>query len=216
MSLFVDFHRHGYRTAAAGTLYVQSYRAGVDGLPATRDEMFSLGIHPWDAGKVDMSATLGFMAEVAPAAIGEIGLDRVCGVDMDVQVEVFRRQLELAVALHRPVVIHSVRTLDMVADILSEYPELGNVAFHGYIGDTGHALKLASAGYYLSFGHGVFRSPKTLAALSAAGAGCLLFETDGRDMPVSDVYARAAQVRTVDVYRLKDIVFDNYRRFFDI
>lgn len=57
-------------------------------------------------------------------AIGEIGLDYFYdNADRDVQKQVFRRQLQIAADLNRPVVIHSREADEDTIDILSEFED---------------------------------------------------------------------------------------------
>lgn len=80
---------------------------------------YTVGIHPCDAGEdwVDHLQLLEpfFHGTAKPVAVGEIGLDRFhlsrepeeAEVQIGLQKEVFRAQLELAARLKVPVVIHS-------------------------------------------------------------------------------------------------------------
>lgn len=81
----------------------------------------SAGIHPW---KADCTA----WAEMEPILrqapiIGEIGLDNVwCSVDLEVQRTAFRRQLELAQQLDKPVVLHTKGMEREILDTICRYP----------------------------------------------------------------------------------------------
>ncbi len=83
--------------------------------------ILSAGIHPWKAD-VTPWVTMEPILREAPI-IGEIGLDSAwCSVDMDVQRRVFRRQLQLAAELRRPVILHTKGMEGEILDTIREYP----------------------------------------------------------------------------------------------
>ena len=83
--------------------------------------ILSAGIHPWKAD-VTVWAEMVPILRTVPV-IGEIGLDSGwCTVDMDVQREVFRRQLTLAAALGKPVILHTKGMEGEMLDTIREFP----------------------------------------------------------------------------------------------
>ena len=126
--------------------------------------MMSVGVHPWNAAKADaavfarMSAMLG---DPRVVAIGEIGLDRARGPELDVQEPVFERQLAMARERDLPVVLHAVRADDMILRYRRTHPD-GQWIIHSYRGKPASARPLLDAGIDLSFGPRY--NPATLAA----------------------------------------------------
>lgn len=167
------------------------------------------GVHPWQAvdGSIDMQAMR--QADM----IGEIGLDYAAAVDRSVQEHVFRRQLEIAVQLRKPVVLHCVRAFEPTMAILKEY-DLPGVVFHGFIGSTEQAAAAVERGYYLSFGLRTFRSPKTLQALRQIPAESLFCETDDDAVAIGEIYRRVAAERETTVQELKAQIITNYEKLF--
>ncbi|MFO0838640.1 MAG: TatD family hydrolase [Phycisphaerae bacterium] len=122
------------------------------------------GIHPHEAGKcgdehlAELSA-LQHGESLAPelarriVAVGETGLDfHYDFATPQRQEQVFRRQLELAVAVGRPVVIHARKAEDRCCDVLADYPALvGRVVFHCFSGDLPMARRILDMGLFLSF-----------------------------------------------------------------
>ena len=92
MADFVDIHTHG---ATNGEFAVANFRLGVD--TAVPSAPFSAGIHPWDAAP-NYPTLLGRLQEALAhshcVALGEVGLDRACGVDWVLQLEVFTKDVE--------------------------------------------------------------------------------------------------------------------------
>jgi len=93
------------------------------------------GIHPHHASdwKPNTANILGQLAENACVrAIGETGLDFNRNFSpRDAQIEAFRQQLELAIAMNKPVFAHQRDAHDVFIEILREYRDkLSNIVVH--------------------------------------------------------------------------------------
>jgi len=120
----------------------------------------AVGLHPaWLTPATDFSPEpfrqLARLRE--PVAIGEIGLDYVLkNYSSSRQAEVLRAQLELAMVLSLPVIIHCRRAFEPLYRILREFPKVVGV-LHAYGGGPQLAEKFLSLGYYIGFGGGLTR-----------------------------------------------------------
>ena len=119
---------------------------------------FTAGCHPDSAGEVDETA-LSVIKELSAhkkcLAIGEIGLDYYYeGYDREVQKKAFISQLELAIKLNLPVIIHSRDAWQDTVNILKEYaPKLKKgFLMHCFSGSKEIADILIKLGAYFSFG----------------------------------------------------------------
>ena len=84
-------------------------------------------------------------------AIGEIGLDYYWDKEhKEIQYEMFVTQLELALALDKPVIIHDREAHEDCLNITGRYPALRGV-FHCYSGSVEMARELVRRGWYLGF-----------------------------------------------------------------
>jgi TatD DNase family protein len=196
---------------------------------------FSVGIHPHKAGEfagrfdhVGASVRKGVAAEGA-RAIGEIGLDYHYDFSpRDVQQAVFRAQVQLALDLALPVVIHTREATDDTFAILREAgPSLRGV-FHCFTGDTDMARAALDLGFYVSLA-GIVSFPRAEALRDVAKlvpAERLLIETDApylapvphrgkRNEPafVTHVAERVAAIRGVTAADLGDQVARNFAAF---
>ena len=86
--------------------------------------------------------------------------------------------------------------------------------FHGFIGSPEQARRAVGKGYYLSFGLRAFASPKTLESLRETPLSQLFLETDDSDVPIEEIYARAAKVKGVTPEELQRATLENYGRIF--
>ena len=169
------------------------------------------GIHPWHATACDISVVERRAAEVD--AIGEIGLDYACDAPRDVQMAVFRAQLSIAERHEKPVVLHCVRAFEEVMRVLRGY-RLPAVIFHGFIGSVQQAGRAVAGGYYLSFGVGAFRSPKTIEALRSMPLDRLFAETDESTATIESIYQRIAHERRISTEELQEKIEVNYNKIF--
>lgn len=84
-------------------------------------DIYSIGVHPWDADKITFSSLQNYIENAS--CIGEIGLDNVwCTVDIDIQKKVFREQLAFALEINKPVILHTKGMEERIAEIIKEYP----------------------------------------------------------------------------------------------
>lgn len=147
------------------------------------------GIHPHEAAKVtaaDIDALHALHHDVGHAgrlvAVGETGLDfHYDFAPPDVQERVFRDQLELALAVGRPVIIHARKSEGRVAEILRDYPALAErVVFHCFSGDGAMAAAILDQGHWLSYtGVVTFKNGDAVReAVRATPLDRLMVETD--------------------------------------
>jgi len=201
------------------------------------DVRFAVGVHPHQAGDFagrvdDASQTVRREAERQRAcAIGEIGLDYHYDFSpRDVQQEVFRAQVALALELRLPVIIHTREATDDTFDILREAGggRLRGV-FHCFTGDETMARSALELDFYLSFA-GIVTFPRAEAIRAAARIAPdnrVLAETDApylapvphrgkRNEPahVAEVVRKLAEIRGVSVSQLAEQVSRNFASLF--
>jgi TatD DNase family protein len=103
------------------------------------DGLFAmLGLHPgsaddWSPALID---GLGKLArDRRPVAIGEIGIDLYWRRDnLEIQVEAFRAQLDLAARLELPAVIHMRNADEAMLEVLTRHQALPHIHFHSFDG----------------------------------------------------------------------------------
>lgn len=113
-------------------------------------------------------------------AIGEIGLDYYWDASHKTeQKALFRRQIDLALALDKPVIIHDREAHGDCMEIVRDYPGLRGV-FHCYSGSAEMAEELLKRGWYLGFDGPITykNARKALEVLALCPLERLLIETD--------------------------------------
>jgi len=133
---------------------IESSKRAID-LAEKYDNIFAaIGLHPQDSKKLtdQMWTELCELAKHKKVvAIGETGLDYFKEYSpKDTQKEVFKRHIELALELDKPLIVHN---RDADEDSLTILRELGakKVVFHCYSSDVTFARKVWMAGYMTSF-----------------------------------------------------------------
>ena len=143
----------------------------------------AVGIHPEELqdSTPEILAEISALAEDPKCvAIGEIGLDYYWDASQkEEQKLLFRQQLQLALELDKPVIIHDREAHGDCFEIVRDYPGLRGV-FHCYSGSAEMAKELLRRGWYLGFDGPVTykNARKTLEVLAICPLERILIETD--------------------------------------
>lgn len=195
----------------------------------------AVGIHPEDCAgytDADLDALRQLCRHDKAVAVGEIGLDYYWAENppREFQQQVFRRQLELALELDMPVIIHDREAHGDCLAIVKEYPGLRGV-FHCFSGSLEMAAELLKRGWYLGFdGPITYKNAKRAPEVAAmTPLDRILVETDSPYMtPVpfrgkrNDsrylpyVLEKLAEWKGVTTEEMTDITFANGKRLFGI
>lgn len=208
MPRFFDVHTHLHDSRIAGDAGGIMERASAAGVRyaatcATRAENFSatgtlaredyriipcFGIHPWFLESLgpDWERDLGEQLTRLPSGVGETGLDFMDrGADRDLQMDVFKRHLALALDLGRPINIHIRKAWDAFVHLLKRTGPLpaGGVV-HSYSGSADLTKVLISYNLFISFSGAATRpnAKKAVRSLKAVPLDRILFETDTPDL----------------------------------
>lgn len=149
----------------------------------------AIGIHPWKADQASKGweARLSELLRSNPSAsVGEAGLDGCLeNISLELQEEVFRKQLRLARSFNRPITIHCVRAWGALQRVLeSEPPPAAGVLLHGYGGSVELIPVFCEMGCYFSFSSyiGDARRSRLRDGFLAVPEERLLLESDAPDM----------------------------------
>lgn len=177
---------------------------------------FSIGIHPWyiDADRVD--EYLQIINEKLPLknclALGECGLDKRIETPLEIQTEVFEKQLHLAIKHQKPVVLHCVSAYQEVIEIKKRLKIEVPMIIHGFSKNWQVAKSLLDNGFYLSFGKYLLRNPELSTVFEQVPNNRFFLETDTIEEDINDVYIKAASIKNIDV---EQIIEDNFKLVFN-
>lgn len=185
--------------------------------PETFDEKaegwFSVGIHPWrivDYQKYYPWEELHrFVSLPQVLAVGEAGIDKICGVPLDEQIHVFLYQAEMAEERDKPLIIHMVKSADEMVRIRKQMRPSVSWIIHGFRGKPAQAQQLLSHGFCLSFGALYHPESLKLTPLSR-----LFLETDEADVSFESLIEKAAEIKGISLEEMKQILMDNVNNTF--
>lgn len=195
---------------------------------------FAAGVHPENLEGLPENY-LDVISEILVrpkcAAVGEIGLDYYWrDDDRERQKEVFRAQMELAVEVNMPVIIHDRDAHGDSLEIIRAFPDARGV-FHCFSGSREMAEELLKRGWYLGFDGPVTykNARKTIEVLEAAPLDRILIETDspylspvpmrGKRNDSSNltfIVQKIAEVKGEMPERIAELTSDNAHRLFNI
>jgi TatD DNase family protein len=114
----------------------------------------AVGIHPNYCHELEIDAVDAIRSLAARAgvvAVGEMGLDyHWKTVPVDRQKRFFEAQLQLAIDLRLPVVIHSREAIGDTLDMMQAFPAIRAV-FHSFTGSVAEAGQIADRGFLVGF-----------------------------------------------------------------
>ena len=179
---------------------------------------FCYGIHPWNINDISTSVFEKNLTDLIKNkhffALGEIGLDKVKGVPLEEQIKILKFQLKLTQKYNiKNIVIHCVRSHDLIYKVIKESSFNGNIIFHDYNSTIEMAKQyLNSFDCYFSFGASLFKNrPKILNSFQNIPNEKILLETDDqKDYTITDIYHQAAKILDIDIEQLQDITQKNF------
>lgn len=163
--------------------------------------LYSIGIHPWeisnrweeDFKSIEQSAT---KKEVV--AIGECGFDTLKSpATKEEQYTVFIKHIELSERVKKPLIIHLVKSTDLLLKAAKEQPHNARWIIHGFRGKPQQAMQLLSAGMYISLGEKFNAETAKIIPLDR-----LFIESDESSAPLYDIYHRIAQAKEISIEEL--------------
>ncbi len=192
----------------------------------------TVGVHPHDAKTLSdrfMVEMETMSANPKVVGIGEIGLDYFRDLSpRDIQRDAFVKQLDLAVKLDQPVVIHVREAMDDALEIISDYAGRLKGVFHCFPGTVAEANKVISHGFHVSVnGIMTYKNSKMADIGREIDLQSILIETDcpyltpvphrgKRNVPayVKLVCAKLAELRQLDFDEVEKITTRNAEKLF--
>lgn len=250
--MFVDTHLHiGDNFGISPELYVNNAQASnVKLLIASFCEKDDILLSTKFVEKHDsLYASIGYHPEVANnivdkdyeileqlvknnpkiVAIGEIGLDYYWHKEnSEKQIEVFRKQLEIAERINVPVIIHSRDSIGDTYQILSEYNVRGVI--HCFSGSLEMAKKFIDLGFLLGIGGVVtFKNSKLYQVIEDIGLENIVLETDSpyltpepnrgkinESSNIPFIAKKIAEIKDVSIEKVEEITTNNALKLFDL
>jgi len=169
-------------------------------------------------------------------AIGESGLDfyhdKTRKTEKE-QVELFKKHIELAIKINKPLIIHNREADEKVREIVDEFPDLKKAVLHCFSTDHYMASWAIERGFYLSFtGNITYGNKKIKKAIEHVPVERIMVETDApynipeplrsegikRCEPymANEVIRKIALIKGLDVNELSKQIYQNSTDFFGL
>ncbi len=232
LQLMKDF---GVKKAVIPSVEVSSMEKVIAAAEADENIYAMIGIYPSEA-KTYTQEVEDRMIELAKnhkvKAVGEIGLDYYWDKSfVDLQKEVYVKQILLANKLNLPIVIHDREAHKDAYDLLLEYNQSSKALFHCFSGSVEFMRECVKKGWYIALcGVVTFKNAVKMKDVAREiPLDKLVLETDSpyltpvpfRGKPNTPAYVRyvaeeIANLRQIPLNELIDITTNNAERFFEI
>lgn len=173
----------------------------------------SIGIHPWflteENAESQWKALQKQVSHPSVLAIGEGGLDKLKGPDMELQVKILKQQVALSEEKSLPLIIHCVKAFNELIQLKKELRPHQPWIIHGFRGKEALAIDCIRHGFYLSYGEHFQEN-----ALKATPQEKLFIETDESGIPVQEIYQSIALVHGIGLQELMESVKKNVKEVF--
>jgi TatD DNase family protein len=211
--LFIDFHTHCDRKSP-DLINLQTLHVTPELQAEELPNICSLGLHPWFIHNSSWQNLVDLAKLPNVVAIGECGLDRNIDLPLDIQTSIFKRHIELAETLQKPLVIHCVRAFSELIALKKNTKSTVPWIIHGFHKKEEVFQQLLKHDFYFSFGAAILsdRSP-ILNAIATMPNGRFLLETDDRhDISIKQIYDRTASLRDVSLKSLQTQLAETYHQ----
>lgn len=164
-----------------------------------------IGIHPECANDdLELITDMIHQNHKSLSGIGEIGLDPTyCQNESDTkrQIHVFESLLSIAEKYHKPVSIHSRKSLDDIFELMKSY-NTKHALLHWFDGNKKQLQKAMDMDFFVSFGPVMVYANDKQTLLSNTNESKILVETDG---PVK--FSRCFEMKSAQVSFIPSVIF---------
>ncbi|RAR46975.1 TatD family hydrolase [Flavobacterium lacus] len=214
VSKLFNLHTHSYTNQENILELVNQYPWEFD----EKIPLYSIGIHPWYIDESRLDSDLQLINEKLSLsnclALGECGLDKRIEIPMEIQEKVFKAQILLAEKHQKPLVLHCVAAFQEIIQIKKEQKVTVPMIIHGFSKNEQTAKQLLDNGFYLSFGKYLLRNPELKSVFQSVPNNRLFLETDTIEESLEEVYALAANYKSIEIEEIKSIIQTNFEKVF--
>jgi TatD DNase family protein len=175
----------------------------------------SVGVHPWYISESDLETQLHWLRRIAAndrvKLIGECGLDRLKGADLQLQETVFREHIRLANELNKPLVVHCVRCFNELLSIKKVLRPKVPIVVHGFNANLQIGEQLMAKDFYFSLGAALLNQESNASQLlEKLPLERLFLETDDADISVQTLYKIVAERKGISSESLQNLLYENF------
>ena len=179
---------------------------------------YSIGIHPWYISENRLESDLEVIEEKIQLpeclALGECGLDKRIEIPLQLQIEIFEKQLLLAEKFQKPVILHLVAAFEELLEIKNRLKISVPIIIHGFSKSKELAKQLLDNGLYLSFGKYLIQNENLKEVFLSIPDNRYFLETDSSNHSIEDVYTLAAKYKNGKIEEIQQQIEYNYKSVF--
>ncbi len=215
---YIDIHNHG-AIAIENVFTVENLIASEERTPdETPGLTYSIGIHPWyltpENHKELIKKVIIFSKHANVIALGEAGFDRIKGPEINLQRDIFEKQIIISEEIKKPLYIHCVRAWDELLAVRKKMKTKMPWLVHGFRGKAELAEQLISRGMYISLWFDFAIRPVSTPLIKTLPPDKFFLETDGGDVSIVKLYEKVAVDLEMSIQQLKHLFFSNFINFF--
>lgn len=161
---------------------------------------YSIGFHPWYADQItdeDFDNLEAISQNKQVKIMGECGLDKLCDVDFEIQITIFKKQIEISESLALPLIIHCVKSFNELFELYKEIKPSQKWIIHGFRQKPQLAKQALDLGFYLSFGEKFNAESVEMTPFDR-----LLVETDESKTSIADIYNAIVSIKNCKTEKL--------------
>ena len=217
-NVFLNFHAH-QQIPAENEIVIQSKFLHENLIAQKSDKIFfTSGLHPWHADLLSIYEIRKRLEQLVNSnsviAIGETGIDKLKGPDLEIQLRVFREHVQIAEEKRLPVIVHSVKTHNEILKIKKETSSNVPWVIHNFNGSKQMAFDLIDNGFYLSLSYQIGNNKSRLSNyLKDLPIERLFLETDDYDIRIEELYILTSQKIGIELDVLKKQIVLNLKEF---
>lgn len=220
VSPLVNIHTH--RLNSSESIQVLSYALPNTNLSQTiayaNNTRFSFGFHPLyltENTRFDELLFQEFVQKYPVVAIGEIGLDKNSPVSTEMQLHLFRQQVQFAHKLNLPVVIHCTGRWNELELLFRERKATDPIwLIHGFR-KTGLAEKFLKLGACFGIGAALLYDERLQNCVQTLPIERIFLETDDAEVELQALYEKLAAIKSLPLQTVIEQLYTNYRLAFD-
>ena len=181
-------------------------------------KIYSIGIHPAYINSTTIDEEIDLInhhiLDKNCLAIGEIGLDKLCETDFNLQIEVFEKQIKIAEENKLPIIIHSVRAYQEILHIRKKMNIIVPFIFHGFNKNEQLLQQIIAQNCFASFGKNLLYNKNLQIIFANLSAKYFFLENDSSEIPIQEIYAFAAELRKISIEELQQQMAENWKNVF--
>ena len=144
-------------------------------------------------------------------AIGEAGFDRLKGPEISLQKGAFYAQARWAKSLDIPLILHCVKSHDLLLEFLKNEKNPPAIIWHGWNQKTELGRQLLSFPVYFSFGNHLLQEGGNAAKwLAKCPLERVFLETDDSGLEIESIYHAASLILQLPLEMLTSQVVSNW------